>query len=68
MKRYTATEILRAAEIGEINMIDARHIVSLLDEARHGKKTTPCHCSKQYFINDQNGVKTCMYCGGIPKK
>ena len=34
MKRYTTTEILRAAELGEVSMIDARHIVSLLDEAR----------------------------------
>ena len=34
MKKYTAQEFLKAAEIGEVSMIDARHIVSLLDEAR----------------------------------
>ena len=34
MNRYTKEEILKAAEIGEVSMIYARHIVSLLDEAR----------------------------------
>jgi hypothetical protein len=34
MKKYTKQEFLKAAEIGEVSMIDARHIVSLLDEAR----------------------------------
>lgn len=34
MNRYTKEEILKASEIGEVSMIDARHIVSLLDEAR----------------------------------
>lgn len=33
MKKYTKEQILIAAEIGEVSMIDARHIVSLLDEA-----------------------------------
>jgi len=33
MKKYTKEQILIASEIGEISMIDARHIVSLLDEA-----------------------------------
>jgi len=31
---YTKEEILKAAEIGEVSMIDAKHIVSLLEEAR----------------------------------
>lgn len=34
MKKYTKEEILRAAEIGEVSLIDAKHIISLLDEAR----------------------------------
>jgi len=34
MKKYTVKEFLKAAEIGEVSMIDAKHIVSLLDEAR----------------------------------
>lgn len=33
MKKYTKEQILIAAEIGEVSMIDARHVVSLLDEA-----------------------------------
>lgn len=32
--KYTKKEFLRAAEIGEVSMIDARHIVSLLGEAK----------------------------------
>jgi hypothetical protein len=31
---YTIEEYLKAAEIGEVSMIDATHVVSLLDEAR----------------------------------
>ena len=31
---YSKEEIIKAAEIGEINMLDAKHIVSLLDEAK----------------------------------
>ena len=37
-KKYTKEEILKAAEIGEVSMIDANHIVSLLDEARNKHK------------------------------
>ena len=33
MKTYTKSQILKAAEIGEVCMIDARYVVSLLDEA-----------------------------------
>ena len=32
MKRYTKKQFLKAAEAGEVSMIDAEHIVSLLDE------------------------------------
>ena len=34
MNTYNKQEILKAAEIGEVSMIDARYIVSMLDEAR----------------------------------
>jgi hypothetical protein len=30
--KYTKQQILQAAELGEVSMIDARHIVSWLDE------------------------------------
>lgn len=33
-EKYTVEEILKAAEMGEVSMIDAKHIVSYLDEAR----------------------------------
>ena len=32
MKTYTKNQFLKAAEAGEVSMIDAEHIVSLLDE------------------------------------
>jgi hypothetical protein len=31
---YSKEDVLKAAEIGEINHIDSKHIVSLLDEAK----------------------------------
>ena len=33
-ERYTKQEFLDAAKLGEVSMIDARHVVSLLDEVR----------------------------------
>jgi hypothetical protein len=35
---YTKQEFLDAAEFGEVSMIDAKHVVSLLDEAREFNK------------------------------
>lgn len=52
MKKYTKEEFLKAAEIGEVSMIDARHIVSLLEEARHILKVGfDCHECKHSFSN-----------------
>ena len=34
MEKYTTEEYLKAAELGEVSMIDAKHVVSLLPEAR----------------------------------
>ena len=34
MRKYTKEEFLKAAELGEVSMIDAKHIVSLLDEVK----------------------------------
>ena len=45
MKKYTKEEFLKAAELGEVSMIDAKHIVSLLDEV---KITTRKEYQKQY--------------------
>lgn len=36
---YTKEEILFAGELGEVSMIDVRHVVSLLDEAREKLKS-----------------------------
>jgi hypothetical protein len=35
---HTKQEFLDAAELGEVSMIDAKHVVSLLDEAREFNK------------------------------
>lgn len=35
---YTKQEFLDAAEFGEVSMIDAKHVVSLLDEVREKNK------------------------------
>ena len=45
MKKYTKEEFLKAAELGEVSMIDAKYIVSLLDEA---KGVTRKEYQKQY--------------------
>ena len=37
-ERYTKQEFLDAAEFGEVSMIDAKHVVSLLDEVRESNK------------------------------
>jgi hypothetical protein len=37
-ERYTKQEFLDAAKLGEVSMIDAKHIVSLLDEVREKNK------------------------------
>jgi len=50
--KYTKEEILKAAEIGEVSMIDANHVVSLLDEAKHIlKKGFDCRKCKHSFSN-----------------
>jgi hypothetical protein len=57
MKKYTKEEILKAAEIGEVSMIDARHIVSLLDEAKHILKVGfDCHKCKHSFSNPLTSI------------
>ena len=80
MKKYTKEEFLKAAEIGEVSMIDAKHTVNLLDEARYILKVGfDCHKCKHSFSNpfdqyycqktDENGeeydLEADKDCGGI---
>jgi len=53
MKRYSKEEYLKAAELGEVSMIDARHVVGLLDEARDVMKgkVNICHDCMYTFEN-----------------
>jgi len=51
-KKYTVEEIIKAAEIGEVSMIGANNIVSLLDEAKHILKVGyDCYKCKHSFSN-----------------
>ena len=51
-KKYTVEEILKAAEIGEVSMIDAKNTVSLLDEAKHIVQVYfDCYKCKHSFSN-----------------
>ena len=48
MKKYTKIEFLKAAELGEVSMIDAKHIVSLLDEVKMTRKEYQQKYQKEY--------------------
>ena len=48
MKKYTKEEFLKAAELGEVSMIDAKHIVSLLDEVKMTREEYQKKYQKDY--------------------
>ena len=48
MRKYTKEEFLKAAELGEVSMIDAKHIVSLLDEVKMTRKEYQKKYQKEY--------------------
>ena len=48
MKKYTKEEFLKAAELGEVSIIDAKHIVSLLDETKMTRKEHQRQYQKAY--------------------
>lgn len=73
MEKYTIEEYLKAAEIGEVSMIDAKYVVSLLDESRHIlKEGFDCHKCKysfsnpfdEYFCEKGYDIASDMACGG----
>lgn len=52
MKTYTKEEILKAAELGEVSTLAAKHIVSNLEDARHIiKHGFDCYTCKNSFSN-----------------
>ena len=67
--KYTKKEILTAGKLGEISMIDVKHLISLLDEAREHLKRTCDNCKHswsnpfdEYFCDldyDIENGKTC---------
>lgn len=42
--KYTKKEILTAGKLGEISMIDVKHLISLLDEAREHLNRSCYNC------------------------
>jgi hypothetical protein len=48
MRKYTKEEFLKAAELGEVSMIDAKNIVSLLDEVKMTRKEYQKQYQKDY--------------------
>lgn len=78
-KKYTVEEILKASEIGEVSMVDARHICSLLDEAKRflisGFDCHKCahsfmnpfdqyYCTKQDETDEEYDIDNNKDCGG----
>lgn len=63
---YSKEEFLKAAELGEVSMIDANYIVSLLFEARlllHGNSNERKQCmSCEKEVEESTGVFTCAEC------
>lgn len=52
MEKCTKEEFLKAAEIGEVSMIDAKHTISLLDEGKQILKVGfDCYKCKHSFQN-----------------
>ena len=48
--KYTKEQYLKAAELGEVSMIDAKHVVSLLDEVVANEAWVKCN---EFFINQK---------------
>ena len=48
MKKYTKEDFLKAAELGEVSMIDAKHIVSRLDEVKMTREEYQKQYQKEY--------------------
>lgn len=63
-RSFTKPEYLEAAELGEVSMIDAKHVVSLLDEVRNGRKCKSCgaRTDKEYCdICEAKGIDAYGY-------
>jgi hypothetical protein len=61
MNTYTKQQILKAAKLGEVSMIDARHIVSLLDEVEESELPKCRKCKAPKTINEV-GYFECVKC------
>ena len=61
MKKYTKEEFLRAAELGEVSIIDAKHIVSLLDEVKMTRKEYQKQYQKDYAASGKKSEAAKRY-------
>lgn len=73
MEKYSIEEIKKAAEIGNVSMVDANHIIDCLDEAKLALSAhVNCRGCKYYYVNPvdeicRNGfnINNESNCGGI---
>jgi hypothetical protein len=61
MKKYTKEEFLKAAELGEVSMIDAKHIVSLLDDIKMTRKEYQKQYQKEYAASGKKSEAAKRY-------
>jgi hypothetical protein len=61
MRKYTKEEFLKAAEIGEVSMIDAKYIVSLLDEIKMTRKEYQRQYQKEYAASGKKSEAAKRY-------
>ncbi len=61
MSKYTKAQILLAAKLGEVSMIDAKHIVSLLDAAVNKEKKTESRdfCLSKHRVQEHEVCESC---------
>jgi hypothetical protein len=61
MKKYTKEEFLKAAELGEVSMIAAKHIVSLLDDIKMTRKEYQKQYQKDYAASGKKSEAAKRY-------
>ncbi len=61
MRKYTKEDFLKAAELGEVSMIDAKHIVSRLDEVKITREEYQKQYQKEYAASGKKSEAAKRY-------
>ena len=61
MRKYTKEDFLKAAELGEVSMIDAKHIVSRLDEVKMTREEYQKQYQKEYAASGKKSEAAKRY-------